>query len=324
VKTSLFHVGLAKCASTFFGDQINCASCKGDISAYYWMPWDTIINECFKEVIGSDIVAFPDAGNGSINIDLSKHFIASNECLTGHFPLPLRLVSHPVYTAEHLGKTQMLIAHQLKLFSEKALGDFKTKILLITREPESWLLSLYKNFVLMGVSQQPREFYNVFGELIAQWANVDFITNIYKELFDPDNVLVLPFEMLRTDFNLFSKIINEFTNSDIIINNIPKNSGLSNNATEYFRIFWKKIDKIAPSSPSWQDPTIRYKQQTWKYIHNTVMNDKNMVDIANAELGNNLSIDYHIPEKVVIAVRNNMLSLRDNALFSKYIHSYFP
>ncbi|MBU2537285.1 MAG: hypothetical protein KKH22_02520 [Proteobacteria bacterium] len=323
MKTALFHVGLAKCASTFFGDQIHKASTSGNIISAYWYPWDTLINSCFAEIIGKDIIAFPQAGNGNLNIDHTKDLIASNECLTGHFPQPLRLISFPVYTDKHLREIQALVAEKLKALAEREFSGYKNKILIITREPESWLLSVYKNLVLMGVSQLPEQFFDVFGKVLTQWANVDFLSQTYKQLFGDENVLVLPFEMLREDFKTFAEKINVFATTEIILDNTPRNSGLSDSATEYFRRFWENIDKIAPPLPSWNNPTVCYKQQTWEYIHNVILNDSKMVTSANASLSE-IPFTYKISQKIIQGVRANMQTLKNEQNFSAYLKHYFP
>ncbi len=320
-KTALFHVGLAKCASTYFGDQMHKSSLKGNITSTYWHPWDTLINECFIEVIGKDIIAFPLAGNGDFNIDSTKHFIASNECLSGHFPQPLRMISYPAYTEKHLKEIQALIAQRLKTLTDHHFSNYRTKILIITREPESWLLSIYKNLVLMGVSQRPEQYLDVFGKVLVQWANIDFLNHTYTQIFGSKNVMLLPFEMLREDFASFAERINTFASTEIILDNIPRNSGLSDSATEYFRGFWEKIDSIVPPLPSWNDPTVRYKQQTWEYLHNTILNESKMVANTNSVL-NESFLGYKITQQVIEDVRANMQTLKNAANFSAYLNHY--
>lgn len=322
MKNAIFHVGLAKCASTYFGEQIQQAAQGGEVSAAYWRPWDVLLNASFAEVIGSEIVAFPQAGDGNCAFDRDRHFVASNECLTGHFPQPLRMVEYPLYTADHLRAVQENVAHRLKDLTDREFADYRVKILLIVRSPESWLRSVYKNLVLMGVAQLPEQYFQVYGDVLAQWANVDYLARVYRNLFGDENVLLLPFEMLCDDFSAFADAVNSFAGARILLDGTPKNSGLSDEATEYFRQFWMKVDGLAPPVPSWSDLTVQYKQHTWEFVHNAVLNDREKVIEANAVWASG-AVKYEMPRPVIDKLRANMQCLKNETHFSRYLAHYF-
>lgn len=320
-KTALFHVGLAKCASTYFGDQMHKAAQDGRLIAAYWAPWDNLINQCYAEVIGSDVIAFPQHSDGNFTAMRDRHFVASNECLTGHFPQPLRATSFPAFSDVHMRAAQETIAKRLHALTQSTFQDFNVRILMITRSPDSWLRSLYKNLVLMGVPNTPETYFQVFGKVLAQWSNLDFLSRTYRGLFGAQNVLMIPFELLRDDFERFAATVNGFAGVEILLDNEARNYGLSDGATEYFRRLWESIDAIAPPEPSWAHPSVVYKQLTWEFLHNTVLNDGMRVTQANArfDIG---PFEYEMPSEIIGRLRSHMSCLRNEAGYADYLDEY--
>jgi len=318
---AVLHVGLAKCASTYLGDQALSAARLGAVSALVWRPFDLLINQAARE-LGIGVEAFPDAVNQPVAVAPNLPLFGTNECLTGHFPQPLRCVSFPAFTGEKMLALQERMAELLRRLSGDALGGFDVRILLVVRSPKAWLRSLYRNLVIMGVAQLPQEFFECFGPVAAQWANVDYLLSLYGGLFSPQNVCVLPMEMLRDDAAAFFRAVNGLAGAEILSENDARNVGLSDGASERFRKLWADIERIAPPQASWNDWTVRYKQQTWEFLHNAILNNPSSVARAN-ETWKDDSVSYEMPPALVAELRSRMASLRGVDAFHPYLDEYF-
>ncbi|HEY1975424.1 MAG TPA: hypothetical protein VGG89_02625 [Candidatus Baltobacteraceae bacterium] len=318
---ALLHVGLAKCASTFLGDQALKAQQRGVASALVWRPFDLLINRAFAE-LGGTVVAFPDSPPLPVTIPTDRPLIATNECLTGHFPQPLRLVSHPIYTGDTLKALQRRVAELLRAMSVEALSPFDVTVLLIVRSPQRWLHSLYRNLVVMGVAESAEIFFDRFGGVVVQWADVDYLVQLYAELFGKERVRILPVEMLRDDTATFFARVNEMAGAQVLLDNEPRNVGLSDGASERLRALWGEIDRIAPPQPSWSNRTVRFKQETWEFLHNAVLNDESAVKRAN-EVWRDDRVIYEMPRALVETMQTHMTALRHIEGFERYREEYF-
>lgn len=318
---AVLHVGLAKCASTYLGDQALSAARSGAVSALVWRPFDLLINQAARE-LGVGVEAFPDAVNHPVAVAPNLPLFGTNECLTGHFPQPLRCVSFPAFTGEKMRALQQRTAELLQRLSMDALGGFDVRVLLVVRSAKAWLRSLYRNLAIMGVAQLPEEFFQCFGPVAAQWADVDYLLSLYRGLFGSENVRVLPMEMLRDDAAAFFSAVNGLAGAEILTENDARNVGLSDGASERFRKLWTDIERIAPPQPTWNDLTVRYKQQTWEFLHNAILNDPSAVARAN-EAWRDDSVSYEMPPALVSEVRSRMTSLREVDAFHPYVGEYF-
>jgi hypothetical protein len=86
------------------------------------------------------------------------------------------------------------------------------RILLIVREQQQLLRSLYKTMVVWGMPHSIKRLLNPRDTSMAPQFNLDFLrfdlaTAYYQQLFGQDNVLVLPYEAFAIDPKFFTKTI---------------------------------------------------------------------------------------------------------------------
>jgi len=109
------------------------------------------------------------------------------------------------------------------------------KILIVIREQKAMLISAYRQMLIMGHSLSIAEFINtgdkkITHPTVGNLVNLKFdeIIEKYQEVFTPNNVLVLPLEILIKDKNLFFNNIYNFLQipAQEIKNEEAKNVGL--------------------------------------------------------------------------------------------------
>ncbi|MBK5921017.1 hypothetical protein CCR80_08230 [Rhodothalassium salexigens] len=317
---AVLHVGMAKCASTYLQHQAQEAATAGRIAASVWYPWDTLINQA-AEAVGIPVTAFPAARNPQQDWPADLPLMATNECLTGTFPEPLRLTGSRHFTGTHMARLQDQVARQLKAVAERHLAAYDVRVLLITRAPEDWLCSVYKNMVLMGVPDTPDAFLGHFADVFTEWLDIDRLIGLYEALFSPAAVTVLPFEMLRDRPADFAGRINELVGATVVEDRPARNVGLDDAATERVRAAWSVLDELVPPAPDWSDPAVQYKRSTWRFLHQSVLNVPQRVARANARLSGDTAA-YTMPADLVDAMKARMTRLADHPAFTPYRERY--
>lgn len=320
IQRAVIHVGMAKCASTFIQHQAQLAARRGIISAHVWAPWDTLINQVAIQ-IGVPVTPFPNASGMARPILPDRPFFGTNECLTGTFPQPLRRIETNLFSGTTMRNLQQGIISTLYSYCRRHFSEHDVHILLVTREPVSWLRSIYRNLVVMGVSQNPEDYFQRYHDVFIEWANYDRLLENFSAYFGKDKIHVMPFEELTQHPKTFSEKINDLCQSDIITDNSPKNTGLDDNVTEKIREVWSTLDRIFPANPNWQDPLVNFKQETWLFIHNNILNNEYVVNKIN-EHANNANIKLKIPDYLPSSINNNCTKLRSLKNFKRYSNLY--
>lgn len=95
-------------------------------------------------------------------------------------------------------------------YSSRILGklsDATSNLLIVVREPTSWIKSLFVQSIKQGWSGCAQDFVCDQYDLLNHSLNLEFIVNCYKEYFN--NILIIPFETLKDDEDQFWNIISE-------------------------------------------------------------------------------------------------------------------
>lgn len=80
-------------------------------------------------------------------------------------------------------------------------------ILFVTRGFNTVVASLYAQYVASGGTETYLQFLENYQKEVTQIYNYDFIYQTYRKFFDEDKILVLPFELLKTDKAAFLQLI---------------------------------------------------------------------------------------------------------------------
>ena len=81
------------------------------------------------------------------------------------------------------------------------------KILIVTRGYTTIFKSLYSEYISMTGSLSPENFVAADKELFQFMFDYSYVINLYREKFGRDNVLVLPYELMRDDLPKFLSLI---------------------------------------------------------------------------------------------------------------------
>lgn len=137
------------------------------------------------------------------NLNIVKNKLKKLKSIEGKL-----LISQETFTN---GMTKHTLFKDIKQLRERIAKQIKeqypdAKIILVLRDKESWLRSMYSQFVKMGYMHS----YNAFYLEIANEDAIDFnhLFELYRGLFD--EVLILHFEQLKEDHRGFIEAITSF------------------------------------------------------------------------------------------------------------------
>jgi hypothetical protein len=74
-----------------------------------------------------------------------------------------------------------------------------SKVLIVTRGFRDIIRSLYSQYVKLGGNHDFTGYLRTYTPILDQWLDVDYTLTLYREAFGRENVLVLPFELVRAD-----------------------------------------------------------------------------------------------------------------------------
>jgi len=83
------------------------------------------------------------------------------------------------------------------------------KVLIVTRGFSSIITSIYAQYLVSGGTFIFEDFMKKVGPMLQQFCNYTYIVNSYKELFGEENLIVLPYELLKENPKLFISVIEE-------------------------------------------------------------------------------------------------------------------
>lgn len=106
-------------------------------------------------------------------------------------------------------------AYDIKKQTQQTAEDLKemfpnAKVIIITRGYKSLIPSIYSQFLMSGGRYNFSNFIQKFGSLFAHHYHYDYIYELYVSVFGLENVLILPYELLRKDAKYFLKTIETF------------------------------------------------------------------------------------------------------------------
>ncbi|MEQ9000875.1 MAG: sulfotransferase domain-containing protein [Coleofasciculus sp. B1-GNL1-01] len=216
----VIHIGYPKCASSWLQQVMFADEQTGFLAA-----WGAKSKEVKKQFVNSDNSSFnADEVRRVYNIGLQ----AANQN---------NLV--PVLSNEHLSGNLANIGWKQEV-ADRLYSTFpEAKIIIIVREQKSILLSAYGQCIKLGRTLTIEEFLGSIqkGHETADnlkrptfkldFVKYDLLIEYYQNVFSKENVLVLPFELLKKDSKKFAQAILDFSgsNGSLPKDKVAKNSG---------------------------------------------------------------------------------------------------
>lgn len=128
----------------------------------------------------------------------------------------------PVVTSEALVGNLFCGGFDAELIAGRLFTTFpEAKILIVIREQNQIIRSLYSTAVAWGLPHKIRDFINPSHENIVPQFNLDFLrydalVNHYQKLFTKERVLVIPYELFQNDpLSFIKKILELYPHLDI-------------------------------------------------------------------------------------------------------------
>ncbi|TVQ44351.1 MAG: hypothetical protein EA365_10240 [Gloeocapsa sp. DLM2.Bin57] len=241
----LIHIGYPKTASSWL--QADIFNNQNTGFCVPWLNQEGLCNKATDLFINCDVFSQTAAADFFLppltTIDEQLIPVLSNEFLSGCF-----FFTPPNYTPS----LPREIPERLHCVFPNA------KVLIMIREQKSMLVSAYRQMLIMGHSLTIEEFINTGDKNITKHPTVGNLENLkfdeliekYQQVFTPENVLVLPLEILIKDKSIFFKNIYNFLKiSEREINNEEtKNVGLKGGKLTILRILNSPISLLRNNS----------------------------------------------------------------------------
>ena len=199
------HIGMFKTATTYMQNLwLN--------NDNYTLSWQGNINflRKFRNTVAQD----ENLNNLSIEIETDrqrvegKHLILSNEGFSGAYLNKL----------EYQTKGSKLISEISRVLG--SLEVTNDNLLIVVREPLSWIKSAFIQSVKQGGHGSAQNFVNNQKEFLLNSLNLNHILSSYSRYFN--NILVLPFELLKDDEDKLWQTISDEFNVPLVENRMQK------------------------------------------------------------------------------------------------------
>lgn len=195
----------------------------------------------------------------------------------------------------------------------------EAKILIITRGFEGVLQSFYSSYIKRGGTNNLEGMLNKYQkDYILPAYNYDFIINLYMKNFGKENVLVLPYEILKDNLESFLNEIEFFLG--LTHNNFtpaPVNVSFEPNEMYWYRkmsSFLKTL--INPLSEKHSTKIYR------KYVHLLSENKLHFV-VALLNMFSSKKEPLKIPDTYLKEYKGKASVLKENPFYKKYYKYYF-
>lgn len=164
---------------------------------------------------------------------------------------------------------QVLVRDGLKALCPQA------RIVLVTRAPDAWLTSMYRQDVKVGSPMTFAEWQDANHEFLTQAFAVDALIALYARAFGAENILVLPYELLRDDPLRFSALFDDFTNLDLRLHEaeVRRNTGLPRALTESIRAVNATMDTMARRAGMDQEEYYQVKRSLFRFLDRAVADE---------------------------------------------------
>ncbi len=145
-------------------------------------------------------------------------------------------------------------AQQVKTAKQLHRQFSNARILIITRGFAGAVQSMYSQYVSIGGILHFADFEKQFGQILSRFYNYNHTINAYRHTFGSENVLVLPFEMLKSNPDVFLNTINQFAELPAIeFDAGVKNASLEQREMESYRRLSSLIyNAVKPLPYNWQ------------------------------------------------------------------------
>ena len=291
---NLIHIGLHKTGSTALQ---NAWSARQDIN----LCWQNI-SPFFEKI--NNIDCCDGLESTSLNFE---HTAKKAKC---------NVYSSEVLSTCRLGKND-IYAQVLKNKVPQAI------ILLVVRSPISWLFSLYKQYIQEGGEKHFQGFIQAKEYDISYSASINNLYNIWSYHYGEENILILPFEMLKKEPERFSLLLQQKIGVDIV-NQLPNvNQSISDTELEFMRSVSSTLHHIEKHA-EWSPLSFRRLKKELLLLVRSELQHKGSLSTFINRAYNEPEITLNIPDDLLLTLVNEHYGFlkRHYGSFYGYLNIY--
>ena len=273
-------------------------------------------------------LCFSDCGLGSFyNVfEMARRAAQENGAAFEYFVTSFEGLSTPANLAGELpiefGSRSFFEMHPFNVAQARVCEYLKSlypngKILIVTRGFKGFLLSLYSQYTKCGGVLDLLEMCK--GVLEIDILNFDYLIRLYEDAFGKENLIVMPYELLRDDQNKFFAVIEERLNLQHFESNIGRlNESLSSEELYWYPKISSRVSKFAQ----------RFGQNGYAkiyhwYISKTIKNKfQKVIKLLSRWKPDRKVSAFDFPDEVLSYCKGKATILRDNPLYAPYLKDY--
>lgn len=285
----LLHVGFPKTGSNFlrrwFREHPQLAYSEGGIAGYHDV----------YEIAREGVAPRPDV----------RYHVTSSESFTA----PHRQTGQELYSSYDPLDPAVGQENVCALLASLFPGAY---VLIVTRGFRSMIFSSFSQYVRSGAGVPLEEF--VTQPLIDRPWDYDRVIGMYRSAFGADQVLVMPYELLRDDVDRFVRTLEE----RLGLAHFAAASGRLNTALSPAEMYWyPRLSRAVQKLPIGS----RLKRTFLRGISRNRFRPAIAV-LQRLRPGTPVTADA-IPERLIAAYRAKAHTLRENPLYAPYAREYY-
>lgn len=315
------HIGMMKTATTYMQniwltDDAYCLSWQGNLN---------VVNQLRTMVI-----------KDQLSMDIKLDIKTDAACLEGQ----KLVISNEAFSSAYLNEIQW--QHKIPQYIEytsRILGKLSTatpNLLLVVREPISWIKSTYVQAIKQGGAGSAQQFVDNQLKFLLHSLDLEHIVNCFKRYFP--NLLIIPYELFRDDESLFWNLVSEGFQVPLVTKKIDHH--INQSLTPENTYILSKLNELSNVLLSGIQPAETYRnvQEKNQLMHIIDTHRKwvhrRFVEHASEEKVNEICnllhiseppenyFDFYIPESLEEVIRSKYINFLKQKITPEYSERY--
>jgi hypothetical protein len=273
-------------------------------------------------------LCFSNGGLGSFNnvFEMARHAARENESTFEYFVTSFEGLSTPINWISELpiefGLRSFFEIHLFKVSQARVCEYLKClypngKILIVTRGFKGFFLSLYSEYARCGgILDFPKM---CKGVLEMDLLDFDYLIRLYEDNFGKENLIVIPYELLRDDQNKFFAVIEERLN----LPHFEAGIGRLNESLSSEELYWYPKISAGVSRFAQRFGQSGYAKIYQWYISKTIKNKfQKIIKLLSRWKPDRKVSASDFPDELLNCCKGKATILRDNPLYAPYLSEY--
>jgi hypothetical protein len=198
-----------------------------------------------------------------------------------------------------------------------------SRILIITRGFKGMIISAYSQFVRMGGRVHLREMCRTLSERRhndgQHYHDFDYIIRLYGEAFGEENLILMPYELLRDDQNRFLAVLEE----TLGLEHVDIKLGRVNPSLSPEELYWYPLISRAVSAGASRLGAARFQRVYSWYVSQTLNNRlRRFIKLLRLLRPDRKITEADFPLEVLRHFEGQATRLKDHPLYAPYFAEY--